>query len=341
MSKRIIFCADGTWQTPQSQTNVYKLFKALPVTADQMPFYDDGVGADGTPLEKLIGGAIGDGLFQKIKDGYTKISHVYEQGDDVFVFGFSRGAYTARCIAGMIAACGLPTEAFDDNLVETAFQAYRDKDQRSQLLSSLNAYGLFDAKIKMVGVWDTVGALGIPAIFGGIDLIQYGFLDTTLHPDVLNAFQALAIDERRQQFSPTLWTSQPVSGQVLEQIWFAGCHGDVGGGGSYLGLADVSLGWMMRNARALGVEFDDHVWNHYSSVPLADALAQIDDSWRIFWGIPNPRQISANANLSNSVVIRCQSIPAYRPVNLTFTGGLPAETYPTVQIIEEGARPGG
>jgi uncharacterized protein (DUF2235 family) len=98
MSKRIIFCADGTWQTPQSQTNVYRLFKALPVTADQMPFYDDGVGADGMPLEKLIGGAIGNGLFQKIKDGYTKVSQVYEQGDDIFIFGFSRGAYTARCM---------------------------------------------------------------------------------------------------------------------------------------------------------------------------------------------------------------------------------------------------
>jgi uncharacterized protein (DUF2235 family) len=297
-----------------------------------MPFYDDGVGADGMPLEKLIGGAIGDGLFQKIKDGYTKISQVYEQGDDIFIFGFSRGAYTARCIAGMIAVCGLPTKAFDDNLIQTAFQAYRDKGQRAQLLSSLNAYGLFDAKIKMVGVWDTVGALGIPAIFGGIDLIQYGFLDTTLHPDVLNAYQALAIDERRQQFPPTLWTSQPVAGQVLEQVWFAGCHGDVGGGGSYPGLADVTLGWMMRKAHGLGLEFDDDVWNHYSSVPSTDALAQVDDSWRIYWMIPKPRQISGNAALSNSVVNRCQSIPGYRPVNLTFDAGALAKTYSIVQV---------
>src|SRR5271170_1798319 len=148
MSKRIIFCADGTWDSAQNDTNVYTLFKAIPITADQIAFYDDGVGSDGTPLEKLAGGAFGDGLFQKIKDGYTKIAHVYDPGDDIFIFGFSRGAFTARSLAGMIAICGLPTAFFDDNLVNTAFQAYRDKAQRDALLAGLNNYNLFDAKIK-------------------------------------------------------------------------------------------------------------------------------------------------------------------------------------------------
>jgi len=93
----------------QNDTNVYKLFKAILIASDQVAFYDDGVGSDGTPLEKLTGGAFGDGLFQKIKDGYTKIAHVYDGGDEIFIFGFSRGAYTARSLAGMIAICGLPT----------------------------------------------------------------------------------------------------------------------------------------------------------------------------------------------------------------------------------------
>ena len=156
------------------------------------------------------------------------------------MFGFSRGAYTARSLAGMIAICGLPTTPFDDdeNLVNTAFQAYRNKDQRAALLASLSAYALFDTKIKMVGVWDTVGSLGIPALFGGVDPLLYGFLDTSLHPDVLNACQALAIDERREQFPPTLWTppSPPVAGQLLEQVWFSGVHCDVGGGYPETGL---------------------------------------------------------------------------------------------------------
>ncbi|HZQ46994.1 MAG TPA: DUF2235 domain-containing protein, partial [Verrucomicrobiae bacterium] len=173
MSKRIIFCADGTWNNAESNTNVYKFFKAIPTTADQVPYYDDGVGTNGYPIEKLLGGAFGDGIFQKIKDGYTKIAHVYEQGDEIFLVGFSRGAFTARSLAGMIAICGLPTANFDDNLIETAFQAYRNKDQRATLLASLGKYSLFDAKLTMVGVWDTVGSLGIPAIFGGVSPIIY------------------------------------------------------------------------------------------------------------------------------------------------------------------------
>src|SRR5579863_10328048 len=176
MGKRIIYCADGTWEKPGNDTNVYKIYKAMNLTADQVPYYDDGVGADGTPIQQLVGGALGAGLFQKIKDGYTKLAHVYEKGDEVFLFGFSRGAYTVRSLAGMIAVCGLPTANFSDDVVDTAFEAYRNKDQRATLLAHLNSTcDMFDAKLSMVGVWDTVGALGIPALFGGVSHIVYGF----------------------------------------------------------------------------------------------------------------------------------------------------------------------
>src|SRR5580704_13613814 len=137
MGKRIVFCADGTWDGTSNNTNVLKIFNATLVSSDQMPFYDNGVGADGTPIEKLTGGAFGAGLFQKIKDGYSRIADVYEDQDEIFIFGFSRGAYTARSIAGMIAACGLPTKNPDANLVNTAFAAYRNKDQRAALLGTL------------------------------------------------------------------------------------------------------------------------------------------------------------------------------------------------------------
>ena len=206
MPKKIVFCADGTWNEPKSpaivsgqDTNVYKLYKSLAVTATQTTSYDDGVGTDASPVEHWLGGAIGEGLFQKIKDGYQAISQSYQPGDAIYIFGFSRGAYTARSLAGMIAICGLPTQNNAQCPVDTVFQAYRNKDQRQSLLAGLASFQLFDAKITLLGVWDTVGALGIPgALFGDSDF-NYGFLDTTLHPDVQAAFHAISIDERRRQ----------------------------------------------------------------------------------------------------------------------------------------------
>lgn len=335
MSKRIIFCADGTWDGSQNDTNVYKLFKAIAITSSQVAFYDDGVGSDGTPLEKLSGGAFGDGLFQKIKDGYTKIAHVYEQDDEIFLFGFSRGAFTARSLAGMIAICGLPTGLFDDNLVNTAFQAYRHEDRRAALLASLSNYALFDAKIMMVGVWDTVGALGIPALFGKVDPVLYGFLDTSLHPDVLNAYQALSIDERREEFPPTLWAepSPPVVGQALEQVWFSGVHCDVGGGYPETGLSDITFSWMMVNAQALGLQIDSNVSAKYARLDSKYALDQIHESWNLAWLFPKSRSIANNSTLGNSVAIRCGNDSSYQPRNLTLNAGSPAVSYQVVRVV--------
>jgi uncharacterized protein (DUF2235 family) len=333
MTKRIVFCADGTWDDPDSCTNVYTMFNAVSITPDQVSSYDEGVGSDGTPIQKLLGGAFGDGLFQKIKDGYTKIAHGYNAGDQIFLFGFSRGAYTARSLAGMIAICGLPTVPFDDNLLETAFQAYRNKDQRAALLASLASYQMFDAKITMVDVWDTVGALGIPALEGGVDSSVYGFLDTGLHPDVLNAFQALSIDERRKQFPPTLWTQPPSPGQRVEQVWFAGVHCDVGGRYSETGLSDITLSWMMGKARSLGVEIPDGVWEEFAPMDAEHALSTILESWSPVWGLPQPRIVPAEAGLSNSVPIRCPYDSSYRPQNLNTTNGTPTGSYTIVPVV--------
>jgi uncharacterized protein (DUF2235 family) len=339
MSKRIAFCADGTWDSADKHTNVYKLYKALPVSADQMPFYDDGVGADGNPVWKLLGGAFGTGLWQKIKDGYTKIAQVYEAGDALFLFGFSRGAYTARSLAGMIAACGLPTQNFTDDLVNTAFNAYRDKANRQALLQTLSGCNMYPAQITMVGVWDTVGSLGIPSAIGGVDPIAYGFLDTGLSPAVLNAYHALAIDEKRAEFPPTLWTSAPAEGQTLEQVWFCGVHSDVGGGEpddlpGTTALSDITLGWMMSRASALGLQIDAAVQKQYT-IPL-DAKYSLDTlhtSWNVLYGFPRVRSIDKNAVVSNSVLLRCQHDSAYRPVNLTFDNGAPAAGYGTEAIV--------
>jgi uncharacterized protein (DUF2235 family) len=339
MSKRIIFCCDGTWDDSGKNTNVYKFYKATEVSADQVPFYDDGVGSDGNPIERLTGAAFGFGLYQKIKDAYSKISQVYEQGDSVYLFGFSRGAYTARSLAGMIAVCGLPTKAFSNSVVDAAFNAYRaSKDDRPALLKDWNATcALFDAKITMVGVWETVGALGIPSVFGGVDPILYGFLDTNLHPDVQNAYHAVSIDERRSEFPATLWTSQS-PGQTVEQVYFAGVHSDVGG--SYpddpdgTALADVTLTWMMKKAADLKVTFVPSVAANYPFPANPKwALDTKHESWNILWAFPRRRSIAANAMLANSVIVRCENDTSYHPGNLQYTNGQIAASYNVVPVV--------
>jgi uncharacterized protein (DUF2235 family) len=336
MAKKIVFCADGTWDDANSRSNVYKFYKSLLVTADQMPFYDDGVGAVSNFILKLVEGAAGIGLRQKVKDGYTKIAHVYGPGDQIFIVGFSRGAYTARALAGMIAACGLPTQNFSNDLVNTAFEAYEHRSQRTEILQSLSKCSMAEAKINMVGVWDTVGSVGLAAVLGGVDPID-DFLDTNLHPNVLNAYHALAIDEKRPQFQPTLWNvASP--GQTLEQVWFSGYHSDVGGGVSGIApgekaLSDIPLAWMISKASALGLQFDPLVTSmlpmpmdpSYALLPLNPPNGGINQV--------QPRSIADGAVLADSVVIRCQD-PARRPHNLKFVNGALAPGYAIASVVK-------
>lgn len=336
MSKRIIFCSDGTWNDAATNTNVYKIFKAMNFTAEQCPIYDDGVGADGNTILRVLGGAFGEGLDQKIKDGYTRLSHLYEHGDSIYLFGFSRGAYTARSLGGMIVACGLPTQNTDDNLTELAFEAYREHDpaQKQQLLASLKQrYAVENVDITMIGVWDTVGSLGVPAIFGGIDMLRYNFLDTKLHPSVKNAYHAVSIDERRSEFPATLWSGPPAAGQTIEQVYFTGVHCDVGGGYPETGLSDITLGWMMRQAAALGVDFDATVFAQYASIDAKHALDLKHESWSVRWGFPAARQIASDACVSNSVQIRLQHDCSYQPTNLKANAGNLPSSCSVVSVV--------
>jgi uncharacterized protein (DUF2235 family) len=355
MPKSIVFCADGTWNHPDQShdgvatpTNVWKFYHALLQTDTQAPHYDAGVGTDGTPIDRLLGGAIGKGLFQKIRDGYTVIARGYQDGDQIYIFGFSRGAYTARSLAGMIAVCGLPAPGrFDGNATKAAFDAYRAPKQggsRAALLGSFTSqYQARDVKITMVGVWDTVGALGIPGgLFSNLDTDLYGFLDTSLHPDVQAAYHALAIDERRREFVPTLWTTPFSAGQSVEQVWFAGVHCDVGGGYLENGLSDITLGWMMGKAAAHGLEFDPNLARLYPPLTrppeLSDpklALDVLHDSWNALWGFPSSRVIERNASVSNSVAVRLAHASDYHPKNLP--NGLPGAggLFTIVPIVSE------
>jgi len=344
MAKRIVFCADGTWQTPLGNTNVYRIYKALNVSSDQVTFYDDGIGADASGLNRALEGALGQGILQKIQDGYTLISHVYESGDEVFLFGFSRGAYTVRSLAGMIAACGLPTGAFSSDCVAQAFSAYRDSVNRAAILSELAACRLEPATIQMVGVWDTVGSLGIPAIFGGVDMKEYQFLDTKLHPCIKNAYQALALDEKRPQFPATLWDSSTTPGQTLEQVWFSGCHGDVGGGTPLAGgvdgttrLCDITFGWMLSKAQFLGLSIDATVLSQFNRFPALVALDKLNETWKALDGPPSARPVPADAYVSNSVTVRLKYAQDYTPANLAIEDGALASGYSPVNLVDEDA----
>ncbi len=340
MPKKIVFCADGTWDDPNSDSNVCRLYNALENLPNvQIPMYDSGVGANGLGLDKWLGGGLGAGLFGKIKDGYSAIAGQYEPGDPIFLFGFSRGAYTARSLAGMIAICGLPTKyQTDSKCVDTAFEAYRNAAHRDELLEMLNeTYVMDKAVLQLLGVWDTVGSLGIPAIFGEIDPVQYGFLSTELHPDVRNAVQALAIDERRMQFQPAIWSTCSTPSQSVTQVWFAGVHCDVGGGypsdpGGF-SLANITLRWMAGFAAAQGLVFK--AGSLPATATASDALATLHDSrtgaYQIF--PPHIRAIDATASLASSVAARTQHPgSAYAPQNLCFTGGQLASTYVIVNV---------
>lgn len=270
--RRLVVCADGTWNTAEQRTdgkptptNVTKMFRAVaPVDAktgvSQLKYHQQGVGTR-LGLDKWIGGGFGVGLSRNILDCYRWLIANYADGDEVFLFGFSRGAYTARSLAGMIRNCGLLEGDHGDKLPE-AYQLYRDRTAASR--PGASAAAEFRRKysreigIKFIGVWDTVGALGIPGrTFNWITRDKYAFHDVTLSSFVENAFQALAIDERRKAFSPTLWTAAVQPDQRLEQVWFPGVHCDVGGGYPECGLSDLTLLWMADKASSCGLAFDN------------------------------------------------------------------------------------
>jgi len=195
-------------------------------------------------------------------------------------------------------------------------------------------YGNKPVTIAMIGVWDTVGSLGIPSLFGGVDPLLYGFLDTQLSVSVKAAYHAISIDERRKAFPPTLWVSQNVPGQILEQVWFSGCHSSVGGGCKDCGLSDITLKWMMGKCIDNGLIIDPVVWKKYQDLDAAaHGLDEIDESWTVLWGLPYIREVSPDANVASTVACRLQHLLSYLPVNLKITPQRALEpTYKTVAI---------
>ncbi|PWW24868.1 putative alpha/beta hydrolase family protein DUF2235 [Geodermatophilus normandii] len=269
MPKRLVICCDGTWNTPDQATegwpcptNVTKVALEIAPTGEdgvrQCIYYLRGVGT--ARGERFRGGAFGVGLSRAVKDAYRTIVENYEPGDELWFFGFSRGAFTARSTAGLVRTAGVLERRHADRLDE-AYELYRCREAHPRGTEARlyrRSYS-WEPEITFIGVWDTVGALGLPVRgFGWLNR-RWAFHDTTLSSTVRNAFQALAVDEFRRAFRPTLWephwddTHPP--GQRLEQVWFAGAHSAVGGGYRDTSLSDVALLWMVERARECGLGF--------------------------------------------------------------------------------------
>ena len=265
--KRIVICFDGTWNRPadenlpapdQIETNVCRFYKSVsdsaPDGTKQVKWYDQGVGTHW--YDEYIGGAIGTGLEVNIVQGYKFLAEEYEDGDQAYVLGFSRGAYTARSLVGMIRNCGLIDKRWLALKVAMAYGIYRTRDDDADSATARLFRSMFsrEIKIKFLGVWDTVGALGIPLTFiKDLNLKFYEFHDTELSSIVENAYHAVAIDEHRQDYDVCRWKPKSKAEQTVEQRWFVGAHCDVGGGYADRRLSDLALRWIQDKARALGL----------------------------------------------------------------------------------------
>lgn len=275
--KRIIICCDGTWNEPgKHPTNVQRIFEAISPKGkiniddveheiDQISFYIQGVGTAGL-MDKYLGGFTGQGIDDNIIEAYKFLIGNYCPGDQIYLFGFSRGAYTARSLAGLIRNCGIlkPTKF---NHLREAYDMYRhskNHPESENMIDYRRRFALSDeVPIRFIGVWDTVGALGIPARLAlRSNMKKYQFHDVKLSSKVEFAYHALAIDERRSPFKPTLWElsdtvkKDPNHKQVLEQVWFPGVHSDIGGGYPEKGLCFISLLWLLEKAEATGLGFN-------------------------------------------------------------------------------------
>jgi uncharacterized protein (DUF2235 family) len=302
MAKNIVLCSDGTGNSSIKGrgTNVFKLFEAVdlnehrtnPRLDTQLAFYDDGVGT-GSVLAKVIGGATGYGLRDNVKQLYRELSRVYDANDNIFLFGFSRGAFTVRTLAGMIGQCGiLQGESFETarqlrEAVDLAYAAYREKydsvlthavgraigRKPGAKMAALAKHPRHEGvEIKFIGVWDTVDSVGLPfalAEFVNRVIYQFKFPTQTLGSHIEHAYHALSIDDTRVAFAPVLWSGPT---ERIDQVWFSGVHSNVGGGYAKQGMSLVALDWMLAHAERAGLRLQK------TDVALFRGHASVDDT---------------------------------------------------------------
>ena len=267
MSKNIVVFSDGTAKEggQGTNTNVYKLFNMiLDRSTDQIAFYDRGLG---TGLRKFTGSVFGVGISKNIRECYEFIFENYQSRDQIYLFGFSRGAFTVRSLSGFLNMFGILPKSRRE-LIDAAYDIYKIRNpvtRKTKADDFLSRHHTMRCEIKFLGVWDTVGALGLPIKFlDGWGPFKHKFHDTDLAPNVEHGCHALSIDDERLAFHPTLWNVH----QSVEQVWFPGVHSDVGGGYPKQELSDIALEWMVKKAVSDGLRiYPNHT---VTAAPNAD-----------------------------------------------------------------------
>lgn len=334
MARKMVVCCDGTWNRPRQETNIFRTYgflreqigsppeiggrgtlvcKGRAPTGDEVVlFYDQGVGTElGT---RFFGGATGAGLSTNIIEAYNFLAANYEPGSEIYCFGFSRGAYTARSLCGFVHAVGGLLEnptlekvrlAYLDHYALAGDLAAHAGSGHAGLLHSMlfdrlrQQLGVFatnavplgpvnPVKLRFLGVYDTVGALGIPLPQAAIARLTeplVGFHDTTFCGILEHGVHAMAVDEKRAPFLPTLWTVDPgkdlAPGQSALQVWFPGVHSDIGGGYNDKGIGNHTWSFMMEQAAKRGLVLDPaHPTPSLALVDLPSQHESLDAQWR-------------------------------------------------------------
>lgn len=260
MPKNIVIFSDGTGQEGGNgpSTNIYKLFNMVEDrTSDQVSFYDRGLG---TGWRKLSGNVGGSGISDNIIECYTFIFENFEAGDDIFLFGFSRGAATVRSLSSFIHYFGILPKSRPE-LIEKAYDIYKIENESKRVAAAaefVKRHHTIWTKVKLIGCFDTVAALGLPiksisVMTNKLPGFKNKFQNFTLSKSIVNAYQALAIDDERETFHPLLWDAEAEPDQTIRQVWFCGMHTDVGGGYPGSDLSDIPLKWMRDKALKHGL----------------------------------------------------------------------------------------
>ena len=313
MSKNIVVCCDGTGnEYGENNTNVVDTFASIVRDQDQIAFYDTGVGTFNPlgmslgPVSRKVGVGLGQafgyGVKQNVREAYEYLMDRYEVGDKVFIFGFSRGAYTARVLTGMLCKCGLLQKG-SKNLIPSVMKMNFD-NKPPHIVKGFKRDFCHPCDPHFVGVWDTVASIGY------FHPTRH-FKDEVLNPAVKFGFHAISIDEQRKKFPVSLWDeSKKPSEQSIKQVWFAGVHSDVGGWYAERGLSNIALNWMLENAQDNGLRLKEN-WNHSLK---CDPLGPIHKSRSGFWKIWSvvTRPIPEGALVHESVISRMKK-GGYKP----------------------------
>lgn len=352
--KRLLICLDGTWNeetnpaSPQA-TNVIRLHESAKhfESPSQQSCYVPGVGTK--IFEQIRGGAFGHGIFEQIKDGYLQIVNNYQPGDRIIVAGFSRGAFSARCLASFVATCGILRDhkldfkdLRDKNDIDKLWDLYAHRQTNSTSLQDFitkSCHPPTASMVEAVAVWDTVRSLGVP--WGvlppnvAVQILQhfgdkeYSFLDPDLHDNIPRAYHAVALDEQRTPFQPTLFDGRRLHDGSIQQVWFAGAHSNVGGGFEDTRLSDIALDWMIQQlTQNHGLHLKprqvsaDALWAPVGHTSMDDAAAKAEKIDVGHLQLLTPRSVPSGAFLHPTAHLRMQGQAgrAGIPSRATFQG---------------------